>query len=141
MTELHASILKAQLLEFENLWEARTTSETVYRDNLSEVVIESNAHYQHRRSPWIFSARIPQINIESKLRMAISLASKGIETRPVFYPLSQMPAFSRYANSNYPNSNIIAKEGISLPTGSHVQVEVQKMIIDIVKEYAVHAKS
>ena len=141
MTELQASILRAQFLELKSLWNARASSEQMYRDHLLEVVIESNAGYLHKRSPWIFSARIPKITIESKLKMAHSLASEGIETRPVFYPLSQMPAFSQYANADYPNSNKIATEGICLPTGSHVQPQIQKRIIDVIKEYAHHAKS
>jgi perosamine synthetase len=141
MTELQASILRAQFLELKSLWNARASSEKIYRDNLVEVVIESNASYLYKRSPWIFSARIPKITIESKLKMAHSLASEGIETRPVFYPLSQMPAFSQYANDDYPNSSKIALEGISLPTGLHVQPQIQKRIIDVIKEYAHHANS
>jgi perosamine synthetase len=141
MSELNACILKAQFSKLNSLWSARSSSESVYREYLSEFVIESNASYQFKRSPWIFSARIPEITPESKLRMAASLADEGIETRPVFYPLSHMPAFSKYAMSDYPNSSVIAAEGISLPTGSHVQAEIQHRIINIVKEFACRAKS
>jgi dTDP-4-amino-4,6-dideoxygalactose transaminase len=51
------------------------------------------------------------------LELARSLAKLGIETRPVFYPLTSMPAFSSYhAEGNDRVATKLSKVGISLPT-------------------------
>jgi perosamine synthetase len=43
------------------------------------------------------------------------LAEKGIETRPVFYPMHVMPPY-REPNETYPVAEDLARRGISLPT-------------------------
>ena len=139
MTELQASILAAQFKKFEDLWSRREICENLYRVELGDLVVESAASYVHRRSPWIFTIRIPGILPDDKIALAKKLAQLGIETRPVFYPLSTMPAFSKYRSSSNPNAELISREGISLPTGSHVSSSATAEIIDTVKEFSINA--
>ncbi len=44
------------------------------------------------------------------------LQKNGIEGRPVFYPLHQMPVYQPYATGQYPNSASISARGLSLPS-------------------------
>jgi perosamine synthetase len=44
-----------------------------------------------------------------------ALDAEGIETRPVFYPMHQMPPY-REANLAYPNADYCAARGFNLPT-------------------------
>jgi len=139
MTELQACILTAQFKKLGDLWSRREVSENHYRMELQDWVVESVASYTHRRSPWIFTIRIPAISPDDKIALAIELAEAGIETRPVFYPLSTMPAFSRYRSSSSPNAELISREGMSLPTGSHVSFSAKDKVIQTVKEFAKNA--
>ena len=67
--------------------------------------------------------------------MAQLLANAGYETRPVFYPLSQMPAFRKFRNGLCANSDRISREGISLPTGSHLAEADYSKISEIIRGF------
>jgi perosamine synthetase len=118
----------------------RESSENFYRERLNGYVVESFASYSHARSPWIFTVRIPNISQTAKIKLSSKLAKIGIETRPVFYPLSTMPAFSKYAKTVTSNASTISREGISFPTGSHVSENAKGAIINLVKEFSKNAK-
>ena len=139
MSELQACVLAAQFKKLQNLWSRREASERYYREHLKGITVESIANYSHKRSPWIYTVRIPGISPGARIELAGKLAQSGIETRPVFFLLSKMPAFSRYANTRNPNAEIISQEGISLPTGSHVPHDLKEKIIGIVKEFSQNA--
>jgi dTDP-4-amino-4,6-dideoxygalactose transaminase len=57
-----------------------------------------------------------QVNLE----VAQKLAALGIESRPVFWPLGRMKAFSKFQTVSDEVSNSIAHRAISLPSGPHV---------------------
>jgi perosamine synthetase len=140
MSELQSCVLAAQFKKLPELWAMRESSENFYRQRLTGYVVESFASYSHTRSPWIFTARIPNISQNTKIKLSSKLAEIGIETRPVFYPLSTMPAFSKYATGENPNAETISREGISFPTGSHVAENAKEAIINFVKEFSKNAK-
>lgn len=56
------------------------------------------------------------------------LARQGIETRPVFYPLHQMPPY--YSAQPFPVANDWAARGISLPTHSLVSQQDLARVVD-----------
>ena len=58
----------------------------------------------------------------------------GIETRPVFYPLHQMPIYQKYSgNGSYPNSCAISECGLSLPSAVTLTDENIRWIGDNLK--------
>ncbi len=134
ITELQASILWAQLQQLSSLWKKRESSEAIYRNELRNFGLIPIAEYSYLRAPWIFTIRIPGLEMAAKLAVAEDLALLGVETRPVFYPLSKMPAFKTSAVYSNPNSDLISKEGISLPTGHHVSKRTYAKIIQKVME-------
>jgi hypothetical protein len=73
----------------------------------------------------------------SKRLLAKELASLGIETRPVFYPLPLMPAFKSYRSIGIDKSVTISDESISLPTGKHVPAHIYEMVSKVVGKYAI----
>jgi len=55
---------------------------------------------------------------EERDAVMIELAKDGIETRPMFYPLNEMPACSDFPRAeSLDNSTRIARSGIVLPSG------------------------
>ena len=137
MTGLQAAVLGAQLNRFTFLFQSREKSQNMYRRVLQQNCIEPTGNYSYTSSPWIFSCRLEGISLSKKIAFAENLATFGIETRPVFYPLPLMRAFSSFTSTEIPNSRIISDQGISLPTGEHVaEVTYMKISEEIRKIYA-----
>ncbi len=65
---------------------------------------------------WLYTIRVGGLDI-SRDELAERLLQRGVETRPVFQPLHEMPAFARYANGGrFPASEELARTGLSLPS-------------------------
>ena len=61
------------------------------------------------------------------------LARRGIETRPVFYPVHMMPPY-REPDGSYPRAESYAAQGISLPThGQLTRADVEYTCQQIVE--------
>jgi perosamine synthetase len=73
------------------------------------------------------------------MKLAEQLAQNGIETRPVFWALSDMPAFKNLKRDRTPTTKVISSSGISLPTGIHVthqdRVEIAATITDFLRGF------
>jgi perosamine synthetase len=61
------------------------------------------------------------------------LKSKGIDARPFFYPLSEMPIYSKYSKSKNKVTEDISGRGFNLPTyGSLTNItEIRKILSNI----------
>ena len=134
ITELQAAILWAQLKQLRFLWEKRESSENFYRSNIGKTGLIPTAQYDFLRAPWIFTIRLSNFDFNMKVAVASKLARLGIETRPAFYPLSNMPAFYQVQNPRNANSELISKEAISLPTGFHVSKKTYFEIFKIINK-------
>lgn len=137
ITGLQAAVLGAQLNRLDSLFQAREESQNMYQRILPKNCIEPTGNYDCKRSPWIYSCRLEGLSLSKKLFFAATLATLGIETRPVFYPLPLMRAFSHFTSTEIPNSRVISDQGISLPTGEHVsELTYLKISNEIRKVYA-----
>ena len=134
ITGLQASILIAQLDRFQELFNLRKKSEDRWSQTLAELVNRPVVSDDCIRAPWLFSCTIPELTLQKKLRLADKLAKIGIETRPVFYPLEGMPAFQRYQSGKNLNAQSISAQGITLPTGYHVQKDIYRVVLQHVRE-------
>ena len=83
---------------------------------------------------WLYSVLIlpeSELNRDDLIR-AMSL--NGIETRPVFYPLHEMPIYKKYAKDNkFPNSKFISDHGICLPSASTAKLDDVIKVIRVLK--------
>ncbi len=70
------------------------------------------------------------------------LADRGIETRPVFYPVHWMPPYEEPLGS-YPVAEWHAENGISLPTHGKLTKDdidyVSQQLLEVVREVVVPA--
>jgi|GEM_PF-5241089 len=62
------------------------------------------------------------------------LEKDSIETRRFFYPLHEMPIYSKYAIYSYPIASRISKQGLSLPSSVKLSEEDIKYIVQKIKE-------
>jgi perosamine synthetase len=116
LNNLSASILTAQLERFDELIERRIEIFSKYDLSFSDKIIRQITPKNSVTSPWLYTFSMPAINSENRLGLAQLLAEKGIETRPIFYPLNSMPAFQEYRSDNCEISNRLSQNSISIPT-------------------------
>jgi perosamine synthetase len=62
------------------------------------------------------------------------LEESGVETRKFFYPLHEMPIYQKYANSTYPISSKISKQGLNLTSSVKLSGEDVKYIARKIRE-------
>jgi perosamine synthetase len=134
LTNLQAAILLAQLERFDEIKQSRASIEEHYRSQLRDHIIMQEVGDRDTRAPWIFTARLKGIELATKLDIVRDLAKDGVETRPIFYPLSHMPAFEKYPTDSSHECDLISLEGISLPTGHHIDLQKVEMISKVVIE-------
>lgn len=140
MTNIQAGILLGQLERFDEIKKQRLELENRYYQLLQDLITHQTLRKDQIRAPWLFTTRISGFSRFEKYQLASYLAQNGIETRPVFWPLSEMPAFSKFKRDNYQNAKIIADQGISLPTGSSLTSKDIDVISSQVKKGVIYAK-
>lgn len=74
-----------------------------------------------------------------KFAMMDAFSKRNIDTRPFFSPLSELPAFAEYTSSSAhmpkkPVGNEIARYGVNLPSGYHVDEDVVAIVCGALKE-------
>ncbi len=67
-------------------------------------------------SYWYYTIKINNLSLKNRERLIISLKKFGIETRPMFYPLSDMEVYKKFFKGKNLNAKKISYSSISLPT-------------------------
>ncbi len=98
--------------------------------SLTEQHLKSN----EVNSPWLYTVRINRLLFSKKIELASHLANFGVETRPIFYPLHEMPAFWA-PSTKIVNAIRISVDGISLPTGPHMNKSRIEFIAQLISEF------
>jgi perosamine synthetase len=132
MSNLQAAVLMGQLSQIESISEMRLNQENRYQEILGSKFTRPEPSSKNGRIPWIYTAAIEDMYAGEKIEIAEKLAETGIETRPVFYPLDDMPAFQKFSRNENSIARTIASRGISLPTGTHVTNDIQDEICEII---------
>ena len=114
MTNICAAIGLAQLERVHSILREKVALAERYRSALAETPLTFRAATPGEvSSHWMVTVLTPTSDQRDALRGA--LANAGIETRPVFYPVHQMPMYLNDGDS-FPVANNIAARGISLPS-------------------------
>lgn len=118
MTNIAAAILTAQLERAGDLIAQRRRVVDDY-----ERALGSDPRLRRQQiatgaipTPWIYSVRITGASGPERDRIIDSLASEGIESRPVFPLVQDMPFVPEDQRASTPIAERISREGISLPT-------------------------
>ena len=90
-------------------------------------------------SYWLFTAKLKGHSLIKRDDLIDKLAKVGVDTRPVFYPMSQMPPFAQYDKHLTGMSEHISHNGISLPTSVYLSEDeiksISKEIISSIETY------
>jgi len=118
MSDLQGGVGCAQMERLPGTIEQHCKLADVYRARLRNSGLVLPVERPDTRNVyWLFSVSICDVTYEQRDRVMIELAARGIETRPVFYPLHQLPPYrSLGQDKDFPVSTRLAHGGISLPT-------------------------
>ena len=121
MTNVQAAIINSQLKRLDKIAARKKEILNRYRDHLNADLIWQEVPNKGVHSYWMISVRSWEPDWHN--RASKYLAEKGIETRPIFPPIHQMPAVP-WANDegspnkpHHPNAEWLYNSGITLPSG------------------------
>lgn len=123
MSALQAALGLGQLERVEELVERKRTIFSWYSELLADcdpVTLNSQAPAA-LNSYWMVTAVWPELAVD-KFAVIEALASHGIDSRPIFSPLSSIPAYERAADRERARaanavSYAIGERGVNLPSG------------------------
>ncbi len=118
MTNLQAAIGCAQLERIDQILNDRDAIEEKYVEALKQFTFLKwqERFMERKRVTWLVALLAQGVDRDELFGC---LRNNGIDVRPFFYPLSEMPIYSRYALSNK-NSKDLSAMGFNLPTIAQV---------------------
>ena len=118
MTNLQAAVGVAQMERIDEIIERKIEIGELYKKNLNtvdgitlpvEIDDRTNTH-------WLFTALIDKEFGINRHELIGKMKQNGIDLRPVFYPLHEMPVYKEYGRGSYDQATKIAYHGISFPS-------------------------
>lgn len=118
MTNLSAAILTAQLERLNSLITARKRVVDEYHRifAMDGLVLEQATLEGATPTPWMYSVRLPGYSTDDRDAVIQALADAGVDSRPVFPLVQDMPFVPMSQRVSTPVAARISREGISLPT-------------------------
>jgi perosamine synthetase len=115
MTNIQAALGCAQLGRADDLIEGRRVVCNWYRKHLEGVegIVVRRASNWATPAPWLMCAEIETRGANVRDELMRRLKARGVDTRPYFYPMSDMPYFER---ADTAVAHDISQRGLNLPT-------------------------
>ena len=134
MTNLQAAVGVAQMERVDEI----VTKKIRIGQRYDEIFAPSSASLErpphlphHQNTYWLYTVLVRS---EDRDALAKKLLMNGIDTRPTFYPLHEMPVYHTYARGNYPVTEELSTHGLSLPSSVDLSLdEVERIASTVVK--------
>lgn len=129
ITNMQSAVGCAQMERLDKFLEHRQEIGSLYRERLGAIEgINLQEFGTDRKSSfWLYSVVLDESCELDRDELMHELEREGIESRPMFYPLDQQPAYRDFVrgggNSLCPESHRIASRGLSLPTSNHMKLD------------------
>ncbi|MEN9406328.1 MAG: hypothetical protein RLZ12_612 [Bacillota bacterium] len=143
MTNLQAALGIAQMERIEWYVEERIRVAKLYLERLVAVqdylILPQEADWA-KHVYWMFGVLIKGATEKKRDRIMQTLAERGVETRPFFYPMHMLPPYQKLeVKDQFPIAAKIAAQGISLPTYANLTEADIDYITSALKEVVVGA--
>lgn len=141
MTNLQAAIGVAQLEKLEHHINRKREMGSIYTRLLEEVTgiqLPIPETDYAKNIYWVYGVVLKESTSLSVEKVMEILSSKGIGTRPFFWPMHEQPVFNRcglFTNEKYPIAERLARQGFYLPSGmtlSEQQIETVCEILTVI---------
>ncbi len=138
LTNLQAAIGVAQMERVDQIIEQKLQIAKNYIHHLKD---DNNFQLQAvlentRNTYWLFTVLLKENKDVSRDDLIEKLTKNGIETRPVFYPLHEMPPYKQYVRpgQTFDNANYVSSQGICLPSYLELSKKDVKLICSILSK-------
>jgi perosamine synthetase len=135
ITNVQAAIGCAQLERLDEFVQAKRDMASVYNEGLKRhnLTLPPEKEWAFNGF-WLYTCIIDLKAGVSRDELIEKLMKNGIETRPVFYPLHEMPPYIPYVRKgqSFPVSDFLSRNGISFPSSVTITKEEQQTILDAV---------
>lgn len=139
LTNIACAILCAQIERLSEFVQRRQQIYRLYNGMLSEVPgidLQPLAPWAEM-SPWLYSVLVDEERFgRDRDALALRLAERGVETRPFFVPLHELPPFqhaSTLRGEVLPITEGLARRGINLPTYSTMADDDVRYVADAIR--------
>lgn len=133
MTNLQAAIGVAQMERLDSIIYAKHRigeQYTTYLSEIPEITPQPIATWAES-SYWLYTVLVTSDCKLTREDIISKMLRNGIETRPTFYPLHQMPPFRKYGeNRDFPISTYIGNHGLSLPSSVMLEDTDIKRVVE-----------
>lgn len=131
LTNIQAAIGLAQLEQLEKFLKIREEHNQLYEKLLLGLKdIEFIPKIQGSRNVYWMHCFL----VNNKDGLANYLRDKGVDTRPLFFPLNEMPPYN-YDKERYPHAERISKHGINLPSSTNLTEDQIKEICGLTRAF------
>ncbi|HPN29382.1 MAG TPA: DegT/DnrJ/EryC1/StrS family aminotransferase [bacterium] len=116
MTNLQAAIGLAQLENIQKILDKKRHIENEYNKylcNIKEIELQ-NTFADRKKVCWLYSVLIKSNNQKNRDNLMKYLETKGVDTRPFFIPMTQLPPYK--SNNKNSNALLLSNQGLNLPT-------------------------
>jgi perosamine synthetase len=136
MTNIQAAIGCAQLERLDEFVQLKRKMAAVYNKGLGSLkyfTLPPEKEWAFN-GYWLYTTIVDEKAGVSRDELIEKLMKNGIETRPVFYPLHEMPPYRQYVRNGqtFPVTDHLSRYGISLPSSVTITNEEQQSIINAV---------
>jgi perosamine synthetase len=128
MTNIQAAIGVAQMEQIGGFIEKKRQNAALYNlllENISGITFPPEAH-KCKNVFWMYSVLIEDDFGVPRDDVMQHLYNNGIDTRPFFYPLNQLPMYNN--NESFPVAEELSCRGINLPSATKLTEEDIKKI-------------
>ena len=133
MTNLQGAVGVAQLEKIESKIKTKIKNAKLYTKLLKDTdLLQLPVEKPWAKNTyWLYSVVLKKSGLRNKL--AEHLKSKGIETRPFFVPMHKLPMYKE--KEKFENSEFLAANGISFPSGLSLNPEQIEYICTEIKRF------
>lgn len=133
MTNLQAAIGLAQLENIHKILEIKARIVKTYNEMFeNNSLIETQKEIMEREKVcWLYTVLLKNEKLNRDNIMQ-HLRNHGIDSRPIFYPMNELPIYKQ--SGNFSVSESIAKRGISLPSSPNLKTSDIKLIVEKVND-------
>jgi perosamine synthetase len=133
MTNLQAALGVAQMERIEEFLAKRREIMRWYRRGFASMP-SLRLNYEEPGTAnvfWMICVEVPEIAEAARAQLMTALRNGGVDSRPFFYPVSDMPMYSR---ANTPVAHDISRRGLNLPSYTDLTEPDVVSICEIVRD-------
>lgn len=136
MTNMQAAIGCAQMERVDELVRAKRNIAQLYNKYFMDIPgITLPVEKNHTTNTyWMYSIILDNHCREEREKLRKELEKSGIETRPFFYLLTEMPPYNRHKSDECKIAKLLADKGLNLPSSTLLKKEEIKYICGRVKK-------